>query len=40
VGDTEHVETVDAALDDPEVSVRTAAERAMARMAERLDLSD
>jgi hypothetical protein len=40
VGDTEHVDPVDAALDDPEVSVRTAAERAMARMVERLDLTD
>ena len=40
VGDTEHVDPVDAALDDPEVSVRTAAERAIARMVERLDLTD
>jgi HEAT repeat protein len=39
VGDTEHVDTVDAALGDPEISVRTAAERALARLAERLDLS-
>ena len=38
VGDTEHVEVVEAALDDPEVGVRTAAERAMTRLVERLDL--
>ena len=38
VGDTEHVDTVDAALGDPAASVRTAAERAMARLVERLDL--
>jgi HEAT repeat protein len=39
VGDTEHVEVVEAALDDPDVSVRMAAERAMTRLVERLDLT-
>lgn len=38
VGDTEHVRMVDAALDDPDVGVRAAAERAMSRLVERLDL--
>lgn len=38
VGDTEHVDVVGAALDDPDVGVRVAAERAMTRLAERLDL--
>ncbi len=40
VGDTEHVEAVRTALDDPEVSVRRAAERALSLMAGRLDLPD
>lgn len=38
VGDTEHVHAVEAALDDADVSVRAAAERAMSRLVERLDL--
>ena len=38
VGDTEHVELVRAALDDPEPSVRQQAARAYDRMARRLDL--
>jgi hypothetical protein len=38
VGDTEHVEVVLAALDDPEESVRRHAVRAYERMAKRLDL--
>jgi HEAT repeat protein len=40
VGDTEHLEVVRAALDDPEPAVRTQAARARARMAQRLDLPD
>lgn len=38
VGDTEHVEAVEAALDDLDVGVRVAAQRAMTRLVERLDL--
>jgi hypothetical protein len=38
VGDTEHVETVRAALDDEESSVRRAADLAMRRLSARLDL--
>lgn len=38
VGDTEHVETVRLAADDGELAVRRAAERALARMQQRLDL--
>jgi HEAT repeats len=38
VGDTEHVEAVLGALDDPDASVRTQAARAYARLARRLDL--
>lgn len=38
VGDTEHVEAVDSALDDEEAAVRRAAARALTLMARRLDL--
>jgi len=38
VGDTEHVETVLAALDDPDDGVRRQAARAYEQMARRLDL--
>ncbi len=38
VGDTEHVEVVLAALEDPETAVRAHAARAYERMARRLDL--
>jgi hypothetical protein len=38
VGDTEHVDVVLSALDDPDPAVRTQAARARARMARRLDL--
>lgn len=40
VGDTEHVDIVDAALSDPEIVVRRAAARAMTSMVRRLDLAD
>jgi HEAT repeats len=40
VGDTEHVDVVRAALDDPDEAVRRQAARAYERMAERLDLAD
>ncbi len=38
VGDTEHVDVVRRLLTDPEPAVRAAAERALARLADRLDL--
>ncbi len=38
VGDTEHVDLVEAALDDAEADVRRAAARAMAALVSRLDL--
>ena len=38
VGDTEHVEAVLTALEDPDASVRRAAARARERLAKRLDL--
>jgi hypothetical protein len=38
VGDTEHVDVVRVALDDPDEAVRRQAARAYERMAERLDL--
>jgi hypothetical protein len=38
VGDTEHLACVDAALDDQDVTARAAAERAMPRLLERLDV--
>lgn len=38
VGDTEHVAVVEAAFDDPDVGVRGAADRAMTRLVQRLDL--
>jgi len=38
VGDTEHVEVVDAALDDEQPQVRRAAARALTEMIRRLDL--
>ena len=38
VGDTEHVDVVLAALDDPDEAVRRQAARACQRMARRLDL--
>lgn len=38
VGDTEHVEVVDAALDDEQPQVRRAGARALAEMIRRLDL--
>jgi hypothetical protein len=38
VGDTEHVDAVLGALDDPDASVRTQAARAYVRLAGRLDL--
>ncbi|MEP6665748.1 MAG: HEAT repeat domain-containing protein, partial [Nocardioidaceae bacterium] len=38
VGDTEHVEIVEAALDDEHADVRRAAARALTEMANRLDL--
>ncbi|MGI8693583.1 MAG: HEAT repeat domain-containing protein [Geodermatophilaceae bacterium] len=40
VGDTEHVRTVRAALDDPDPDVRRHADRALTAMAERLDLAE
>ena len=40
VGDTEHVEAVLGALDDPDEGVRRQAARAVERMARRLDLPD
>lgn len=40
VGDTEHVAVVEGALDDPEEAVRTAAARALRRLADRLDRPD
>jgi HEAT repeat protein len=38
VGDTEHVEVVRRLLDDPDSGVRAAAERALPRIADRLDI--
>jgi HEAT repeat protein len=38
VGDTEHLEDVVAALEDPDESVRAQAARAYERMVRRLDL--
>lgn len=38
VGDTEHVEAVDAALDDEQPAVRRAAARALTELVSRLDL--
>jgi HEAT repeat protein len=38
VGDTEHVEVVRAALEDPDASVRRQAGRAMSALAARLDV--
>ena len=40
VGDTEHLDVVRAALDDPDEAVRRQAARAYERMAVRLDLPD
>lgn len=40
LGDTEHVDTVRAAVDDEESVVCRAAERALTRLRERLDLAD
>ncbi len=40
VGDTEHVDVVQAALDDPDQAVRRAATRGLALMSGRLDLPD
>ncbi len=38
VGESEHADVLLEALDDPEVSVRAAAERAIERMEGRLDI--
>ncbi len=38
VGDTEHVDAVDIARDDPELAVRRASARALTEMVKRLDL--
>ena len=40
VGDTEHVEVVEAALGDPDPAVRRAAVRALRALVKRLDLDD